>query len=150
MNVQDLIRAHEGEKQFVYDDADGKPIAAGTAVKGNPTIGVGRNLAGKGLSEEEIAYLLKNDIQEVRAFLKGYAWFPKLTPARQAALIDMAFNLGKQGFANFKQMVAALAHGDYDAAASAMLDSKAARELKTRYQTLADMIRTSQWPAKIP
>lgn len=150
MNVQDLIRAHEGEEQFVYDDANGKPIAAGAAVKGNPTIGVGRNLAGKGLSEGEIAYLLKNDIQEVQAFLRGYVWFPKLTPARQAALTDMAFNLGRQGFANFKQMIAALARGDYEAAASAMLDSKAAQELKTRYQTLADMMRTSRWPAKIP
>ena len=146
MNLQDLIRYHEGEKAFVYDDANGKPISAGTIVQGNPTIGVGRNLAGKGLSEGEIAYLLKNDIQEVRSFLKGYGWFAKLTPVRQAALIDMAFNLGTQGFSNFKQMIAALAAGDYGAAAAAMLDSKAARELPKRYKQLADMLRISQWP----
>jgi len=150
MNMQDLIRYHEGEKAVVYDDANGKPITSGTTVQGKPTIGVGRNLAGKGLSEGEIAYLLKNDIQEARVFLKGYGWFPKLTPIRQAALIDMAFNLGTQGFSNFKQMIAALAAGNYGAAAAAMLDSKAARELPKRYQQLADMIRTSQWPTVTP
>jgi lysozyme len=146
MNTLDLIRSHEGERQFVYDDADGTAIHSGSVVKGNPTVGVGRNLAGKGLSPDEIAYLLNNDIREVQTFLATFPWYRRLNPVRQAALTDMAFNLGTKGFAAFAHMIAAVAAKDYATAAAAMLDSKAARQLPKRYGQLAQMLKSGAWP----
>ena len=47
--VEQLI-PEESERYFVYDDATGKTILKGSTVVGNPTIGIGRNLSGEGLS----------------------------------------------------------------------------------------------------
>ena len=146
MNIYDLVRAHEGERRLVYDDADGKTLTPGETVVGNPTIGVGRNLIGNGLSADEIDYLLHNDIAAVQRFLGGYPWFGGLDEVRQAALTDMAFNEGDRGFADFVRMIAALDTGDYATAASELLNSKGARQLPARYQKLARMLDSGQWP----
>ena len=146
MNIYDLIRAHEGERRLVYDDADGKTLAPGATVVGNPTVGVGRNLIGKGLSADEINYLLHNDVAAVQSFLDRYPWFHTLSDVLQAALMDLAFNEGEKGFATFSRMIAALAAGDYTTGASDLLNSKGARQLPGRYQELARMLDSGQWP----
>lgn len=146
MNVFELIRSHEGERRLVYDDADGMTLAPGALLKGNPTVGVGRNLIGKGLSADEIDYLLHNDIAAARRFLGGYVWFGGLDEIRQAALMDLVFNEGEQGFAGFAKMIGALATENYSVAAAELLDSKGARELPGRYAQLADMLRSGRWP----
>ena len=51
--VKDLIH-HEGKKETVYLDS-----------MGIETVAVGRNLSHVGLSEDEIMYLLNNDIDRV-------------------------------------------------------------------------------------
>jgi lysozyme len=62
---------------------------------GNLTIGVGRNLDDKGISEAEAEYLLTNDITEHLALLDKYLpWWSTLDEARQLALANLAFNLG--------------------------------------------------------
>jgi len=53
MNLIDLLIHHEGIRLFVYDDATGKPITAGSICQGNPTIGIGRELSKTGISESE-------------------------------------------------------------------------------------------------
>ena len=50
----DQLRIHEGVEKTVYNDSEGIP-----------TIGVGRNLRDRGLSDDEIDYLLSNDIDIV-------------------------------------------------------------------------------------
>lgn len=146
MNIYDLLRAHEGERRLVYDDVDGKTLTPGATVLGNPTIGVGRNLIAKGLSADEIDYLLHNDIVAVQRYLGGYPWFATLGDVRQAALTDLAFNEGEHGFAGFARMITALGSGDYATAASELLNSKGARQLPARYQELARMLDSGQWP----
>lgn len=117
------LRVDEEERLFVYDDATGLPIRAGSVVKGNPTIGVGRELSKHGLSLEESAYLLNNDILEVsRALEQLYPWFVTLDPVRQRALITLAFNEGAHGLQKSPKMLAAIVVGDWSTAAAELMD----------------------------
>jgi hypothetical protein len=65
---------------------------------GKLTIAVGRNLTDRGLADDEIDYLFANDLVIALQICQDlYPSFASFTPARQAALISMAFNL-RNGF----------------------------------------------------
>ena len=120
MNLKALITAHEGKRSKVYADTNGIL-----------TIGVGRNLEDVGLSEDEIQYLLDNDIKRVlNDCWHHLPWFGDLTEERQFVVIDMMFNLGLGGFLKFKKMIAALEKGDYQEAAAQIIDSQLAPSRK--------------------
>ncbi len=125
-----MIKRHEGLRLKVYTDTVGKP-----------TIGWGRNLEDKGITREEASVLLNNDIAETAAWLNTLPWFDALNIARQAVIMDMAFNLGRHGLLGFPKMIAALAEQNYLHAASEILDSDAGRMLPTRYGELAEIMR---------
>ena len=79
------LRKHEGVEHKPYTDTVGKL-----------TIGVGRNLDDRGLSEHEIDFLLQNDIQLVEEELTE--WWPHwraLNQTRQLVVADMMFNMGR-------------------------------------------------------
>jgi hypothetical protein len=59
-----FIRHHEGLVNKVYFDSEG--VA---------TIGIGRNLSGKGLSNKEAWYLFGNDTAEAMQAAHTYGWF---------------------------------------------------------------------------
>ena len=122
----DLIR-HEALRLKPYEDSEGIL-----------TIGVGRNLEDKGLSEEEAMFLLDNDIKQVLAECKQFPWFEDLNQARQDVVANMVFNLGITRFKGFKKTIAYIELGQYDAAAIEMMDSKWARQVKGRAVELAE------------
>ncbi len=111
---------------------------------GKLTIGVGRNLEDKGISEEEALFLLRNDIDKAVTDLEKHSWYIKLDPIRQKVLIDMAVNLGTNGLLQFERMIAALEKGDYENAAKEMQDSKWYRQVKSRGVRLVEMMRTGE------
>jgi lysozyme len=109
---------------------------------GKITIGVGRNLDDVGLSDDEIMYLLTNDIKRVEADLDHHMpWWRRMSEARQGVIANMCFNLGVEGLAGFKNTLAAMQAGDYDKAADGMLASKWAKQVGKRAVRLADMMR---------
>ena len=94
------LRLHEGVRSKVY-----------LCSEGYETIGVGRNVSesGIGLSDDEIAYLLANDIARCeQEIAERFDWFDDLDPVRQDAIIDMAFNLGITRLSQFQNMLRAL------------------------------------------
>lgn len=111
---------------------------------GAHTVGYGRNLSegGVGISEEEAAYLLKNDvvrtIDEVR---RNYPWFDDLSKAAREVLVEMCFQLGAPRLALFKKMLAGLEAGDYPTAAAEIVDSQFARQVPARANRLANKLR---------
>jgi lysozyme len=107
--LREQLARHEGKRRFVYDDASGKPISTGTFVRGKPTIGVGRNLAEKGLSDDEIDYLLDNDIKDAIADAQTFRWFDSLDPVRQAVIVELCFNMGLGKLRTFKKFLQAMA-----------------------------------------
>lgn len=125
------LRRHEGVRSKPYRDTVGKL-----------TIGVGRNLDDVGLSEDEVQYLLDNDI--TRAYNDASRIVPGLATLdedRQHVLIDMVFNLGAAGLLRFRKFLAAVERRDFAAAADEMLDSQWARQVGERAKTLAAMMR---------
>jgi lysozyme len=114
---------------------------------GKLTIGVGRNLSDRGISEIEALYLLDDDMAYFYGKLLHFLpWFSKLDENRQIALCDFCFNVGVQGFLNFHETIAALEAGDYEKAAEHMLASKWAEQVKERAICLANIIRTGELP----
>jgi len=125
---------HEGLRLKPYADTVGKL-----------TIGVGRNLTDKGISEGEASFLLRNDIADVEHELSArLPWFAMLNEVRRRVLFDMAFNLGTAGLLKFKNTLAAIERGDYEAGARGMLASKWAAQVGRRAERLAKMMATGQ------
>ena len=57
----------------------------------------------------------------------------------------MVYNLGITRLLKFKKMLAALDSGDYELAATEMLDSRYARQVKGRAKRNAYMMETGEW-----
>jgi lysozyme len=132
-----MLKRHEGVEPHVY-----------RCSAGYETIGVGRNISpsGIGLSEDEIDYLLDNDIARIIKELSSeYPWFSSLDDVRKDAIIDISFNLGATRLRGFKRALAAMEVADYKAASTEFLDSKWARQVGGRALELADMIRTGEY-----
>lgn len=114
--------------------------------QGKVTIGCGRCLDTAGITAQEAIYLLDNDITRARAAAATFAWFPKLDSVRQDVIVAMIFNMGLGGFCEFKAMIAAMAKGDFQAAAFEMLNSQWSSQVKGRAVRLAEMVRSGQYP----
>jgi lysozyme len=69
-------------------------------------------------------------------------WWSTLDDVRARVLVNMAFNMGAVGLAQFHQTLAAVRAGAYEAAASGMLHSLWARQVGPRALRLAEMMRT--------
>lgn len=136
LKLKQLLVQHEACKLYPYSDSVGKL-----------TIGVGRNLSDRGISEMEAFYLLDDDMSYFYGKLLHFLpWFSKLDENRQIALCDMCFNLGVQGFLNFHDTIAALESGNYVLAADHMMESLWAAQVGERATCLANIIRTGELP----
>lgn len=129
---QQLIH-HEGLRLKPYTDTVGKL-----------TIGVGRNLNDRGITEAEARYLLDNDINGAINDLLALTWFPDLDPVRQRVFVDLCFNLGIVRLKGFVKMLDAASRKDWPTAAAELLNSKYAQQVGQRAQTLAAMLVTGR------
>lgn len=133
-NALDLIKVHEGYEQYPYKCS-----------MGIQTIGYGRNLESRGLSEDEAAYLLACDIRLAEGeLMDNYEYFWSISGVRKAILIDMMVNLGSSRLSKFKKMHQALGSKDYELAADEMLDSRWASQVGNRALTLAQAMRSNR------
>lgn len=135
--LADMVKRHEGKHNEAYIDTTG-----------NWTIGYGHKLKGnnKGLTwdDNKINQAFNSDLQNAWNNASSLPEFGNMNLARQNALTDMAFNLGKKGLMNFVKMRAALANGDFETAAKEVLDSKYASQTGNRAKEIAEIIRTGK------
>tara|TARA_R110000803_G_scaffold70556_1_gene133514 strand:+ start:540 stop:1028 length:489 start_codon:yes stop_codon:yes gene_type:complete len=154
--TQDIVTqliAHEGMELDVYQDS-----------LGIDTIGVGRNLRDRGITDDElmsmgfddidhvyesgITYrdaelMLHNDIIIVEMELTNrYPILHDLGEVRQRVLVDMAFNMGVPRLGMFRKMWSAIYDRDYYRASEEMLDSKWASQVGARATELAEAMKT--------
>lgn len=113
------------------------------------TIGVGRLIdkrKGGGITPEESAYLLNNDIDKRQAeLLRRAPWMAGLDPARFGVMLNMAFQMGVDGLLGFANTLAMVKAGDYAGAAAGMLNSKWATQTPARAQRLSVQMRSGVW-----
>ena len=117
-----------------------------TDTAGKITIGFGRNLTDRGISMAEASLFLDHDIDDAtKGVLAKYPWANALEPARQGVLINMAFNMGLMALSGFTQTLPLIEHGQYEAAAIRMLQSRWAEQTGDRALRLAEQLRRGEW-----
>ena len=138
MNKQKLaeqLKVHEGLRLKPYKDTVGKW-----------TIGIGRNLEDKGITEQEALFMLNNDVDYFYDKIKKEInWFWALDDVRQNVLVNMAFNLGVSGLLTFKNTLRLISFNRYEEAAEEMLNSKWANQVGYRAEELAEQMRTGEY-----
>ena len=135
--LTEMLRKHEGVRDKVY-----------LCSAGYETIGVGLNISedGLGLSEDEIDYLLNNDIKRVREELtEEYYWFAGLNDARQDAMIDLSFNLGQTRLRGFVKALEAMSREEFENAADEFMDSRWSEQVGDRAVEVTEIIRTGEY-----
>lgn len=140
-NIIRSLRGEEGEVLTEYKDH-----------LGYSTIGVGRLIdkrKGGGITAEESAYLLGNDVDNVvNGLNKRLPWWTKLDEARQGVLVNMAFQMGIDGLLGFKNTLAMIERGDYASASVGMMKSKWAQQTPSRAKRMAEQMLTGRWQYK--
>lgn len=139
MNLIDQLRRDEGEVLHAYPDH-----------LGYLTIGVGVLIdkrKGGGITAEESALLLSNRIKSKEAELRrALPWFDRLDRVRQAALLNMSYQLGVAGVMGFPSMLAALRDERWADAEHHALDSKWAKEqTPARAKRVARQLASGEW-----
>ncbi len=132
--LRNLLIDHESYRQFPYMDTTG-----------HLSIGIGRNITDRGISQSEALILLDDDIQYFSSKLSRlFHWFDGLDDNRKICLVDLIFNLGVNGFCGFTRMLAAIENDDFETCSEEILSSKAALQCPERYQQLAHIMRTGE------
>lgn len=138
MNARELIIKHEGRVAHAYQDS-----------LGLWSIGVGHLVdkrKGGRLPDHIIDALFEYDFELHRNELfVQLPWVADLDEVRQAAMIDMYFQL-RGNLLGFKEALRFIQARAWSAAADAMLDSKWAVQTPERAHEISEMIRTGQWP----
>jgi lysozyme len=145
-----LVAGAEGYRSRAYDDATGERVVPGYTMKGHVTIGYGRALDVDGVTVAEAVMLRDNSVAAAIADARtvfGPTRWSTLDLNRQAALVDMAYELGRAGLAGFRAMIAALDRGDWPAAHDAALASAWAGQVAGRAERDAKILLTGQLPA---
>lgn len=115
--LEQMLAADEGYRPEIYRCSAGKL-----------TIGYGTNLSA-GLPEDEALVLMRYKLVKLGAeLLRRYPWYAGLNDRRRMALLSMAYQMGLDGLAGFRRMLAALERAGWPEAHAQALDSKWAKQ----------------------
>lgn len=141
-----LLNYEEGYREKPYIDTEGYPtVACGIKIgpKGaslsNYTFSVPRIVGDAWLDLFVKSTANKmNDNPSIVAALKA------CNPARRDILVSMAYQMGVNGLASFKNTLAMVATGNYSGAANGMLSSLWAKQTPNRAKRHAEVMRTGE------
>ena len=110
---------------------------------GKLTIGIGRNLDDRGISQKEAYAMLERDIQDCEQWLNDEIpdIYNGLDEVRKSVLLNMCFNLGISGLLGFKNTLEFIKVGDWERAANNMLVSRWAKQVGRRAIELSELMR---------
>ena len=150
MDIIEQLQCDEGFKEHVYK-----------CTAGCDTIGYGYNLASNplrlnhvelrearhdGVSKAKAAIWLTRIVESNDSRLsKSFTFYNKLSDARKGVLLNMSYQLGFYGLAEFKHAITYLAGHDYGLVANEMSNSKWARQTPERAKRLIVQMRTGEW-----
>lgn len=148
--LRGLIILNEAQRLKPYKDSRGYwTIGIGCLIKWPALVGAlngGAELEiGVGLAKALMEFELATAAGEINRQFGGL----DMAPARRAALVDMAYNLGGVQFREFVRLSKAVRNGDWAAAARHALDSRWAGQVGPRAKRIADMLETGDWPQEL-
>ena len=143
MNLERLmesVKKHEGYRNKVYLDTLGKR-----------TVGVG-HLCVEDFWEDDKEYeerflmeILAEDLQNAikgARELKEEHSCTDIDEIAQEIIVEMVFQLGKNGVSKFKNMWKAVSEHNYTGASYEMLDSKWAKQTPNRAKSMAELMKS--------
>jgi len=146
-NIIQILVFEEGYKEQPYRDSEGYP-----------TVGCGIKIGPKGAALENYTFtlprtvgdvwmqlMLNSKIAEMKQRPAMLAALRQCNPPRSDVLYSMAYQLGVDGLAAFKNTLLMIANGNFSGAAEAMLASLCARQTPKRAQRQAEMMRSGTY-----
>lgn len=154
MDGQTWTSNFEGLRFSAYDDKTGEPVPVGGVCLGTLTIGIGHT------GPDVVPGLIWTQAQCQEAFDTDYAtavsgamddagndaWL-FLNEERQAALVDVCFEIGEKGLRGFHKMISAILLQDWATASAQLIASKLASEVPGRDRANAALLLSGTWPA---
>ena len=129
-----LLIQQEDLKLFPYTDTTG-----------NITIGVGRNLSARGVSQPEALGMLDDDILWFTSkIVESLPWASQLSDNRFCGVISIAFNIGLHGLLECNTLLNYLEAGHWQSAHDDCLGLLAAKQAPARYTQIANIFLTDQ------
>jgi len=142
-----ILNYEEGFRTNPYIDTEGYPtVGAGFLIgpKGAALSNYTFSLP-KQVSDVWLQELVDNRVKQMNAKPAIMAALNKCNPARRDVLISMAYQLGTDGLAGFKNTLAMVAAENFAGAASGMLNSLWAKQTPKRANRHAEVMRTGTY-----
>ena len=130
MTLEELLIKEEGWDPCAYKDSEGFwTIGFGTLID---------KRKGGGITKEEGLFLLRNRVNTfVLAVVQALPFVADLNEARRTVVFAMAYQMGVPGLLKFKNTLAAMARGEFTAAAIGMRRSKWYKQTPARAERMA-------------
>jgi lysozyme len=110
------------------------------------TIGIGRNLTGRGISDAEIDFLFQNDVQACCDIMdKEIPWWRTLPPTKQRVMINLCF-MGWGSFSQFHKFMSYMQVGRWIDASKELENSKWFQQVRLRGPRVVQRLLTSEPP----
>lgn len=137
--IMDMIKKHEGVRTKPYKDSLGLwTVGVGHLIGDGKTLPPEWN---RELSMKEVDELFAKDYMHHKEMATKTPGWNKANETGQAAMIDLAFNMGGAWYKKFPNTAKALESGDFNKAADGLEDSKWYTQVKGRAVKIVDMIR---------
>ena len=153
--VKEMIKQHEGNIPFPYKDSkglwtigvghligDGKSLPPQyEAWKNNGGPYDKKNNTTPAMTPSEVDALFEKDFESHKQMAIKTPGWDKANESGQAAMIDLAYNMGGSWYKSWPSTAKALESGDFNKAADGLKDSKWYTQVKGRAVKIVDMIR---------
>lgn len=147
------VSAHEGFEAHPYKDTRNLwTFGKGHCLETNPLSGADwRYLLENGhlaaaITQAGADWLMQKELDDVEAqCARMFDFWPKLSAARQNALIEMTYQMGMPKLCGFHKMLAAIEAGDWQTAHDEALDSDWAKQTPARARELAELLRSGEF-----
>lgn len=154
MDGPSWTRGWEGNKLVVYDDATGDVLAAGEHPEGTATAGRGHTgpdvIPGDVWTQARVDDMFDNQDYPRAVGRASVDLAADIDDVRMAVLVDMAFEMGGKGLADFPNMLQSCRDGDWQGAHDNCLASKYDRQSPRRAAANAQILLTGIFPSPHP
>ncbi|UYU30296.1 lysozyme family protein [Siccibacter colletis] len=142
-----ILNYEEGYRERPYIDTEGFPtVACGIKIgpKGAPLSNYTFSVP-RGVGDVWLQVFTDKVIAQCSSTPSIRAALQKCNPARADILYSMAYQMGVNGLAGFKNTLAMIAAGKFDEASSGMLNSKWARQTPNRARRHAEVMSSGSY-----
>lgn len=142
-----MLTRDEDLKRLAYDDATSQTLRV-LPSGGKVTIGIGRNLSDKPLSDAVITLMFAEDAQEAEdacIVIFGKPLWASWSDNRRLGWLNMAFNLGQGRLSNFVNTVKFARIGEWKQVEANLKDSRWYRQVGSRAERVIALICREEW-----